>query len=311
LAGCACQLVGCARSCVHPPAAQTQNRNQNSLHPKTKPPQGGFLSIAEAAYHSVPIVGLSLIVGQGELIRSAVDQVRTDSWPLTVVCCLLVFSLKQQRGRPTALLARLPPLSNFYLPPPLPNEKQGRGLMLHKSVLSRGQHQQFADAVRSVLTTPSFAKAAALASARLKAVRIPYREQAADWVEFAATLRDHGPFFTTQGQVMPWWQVACLDVAAVLAAIVLLPALAAYMLWTAARERRAAEQEEGVVDVQLMFAPSSGKPRVAAADNASPAPPAQLPAPQENVTLMSALPSPQAPGRRGKGSPISAVKKVL
>ncbi len=38
--------------------------------------QGGFLSIGEAAYHGVPIVGLPMIAGQGELIRYAADQVR-------------------------------------------------------------------------------------------------------------------------------------------------------------------------------------------------------------------------------------------
>lgn len=38
--------------------------------------QGGFLSMAEAAYHGVPIIGIPLLAGQGELIRFAADQVR-------------------------------------------------------------------------------------------------------------------------------------------------------------------------------------------------------------------------------------------
>jgi hypothetical protein len=46
-----------------------------TLRPLDIPSQGGFLSIAEAAYHGVPIVGLPLIAGQGELIRFAADQV--------------------------------------------------------------------------------------------------------------------------------------------------------------------------------------------------------------------------------------------
>jgi hypothetical protein len=46
--------------------------------PNNGPGQGGFLSIGEAAYHGVPIVGAPLLAGQGELIRFAADQVRVS-----------------------------------------------------------------------------------------------------------------------------------------------------------------------------------------------------------------------------------------
>ncbi|KAI8475997.1 MAG: hypothetical protein J3K34DRAFT_516913 [Monoraphidium minutum] len=194
---------------------------QNDLlgHPSVKAfvTQGGFLSIGEAAYHGVPIVGLPLIAGQGELIRFAADQ--------------------------------------------------GRGIMLCKSVLSRGDPTRLAAAVRAVLSDPSYARAAGLAAARLRAVRVPYAVQAADWVEYAAALRDHGSFLATQGQRMAWWRAACLDVAA---ALLLLAAAALWWLgraWSARRRGNSGgggEKEEGEhpVQVQLMVPHS---PRGAAA----------------------------------------------
>jgi len=58
---------------------------QNDLlgHPKVTAfvTQGGYLSMSEAAYHAVPILGLPFIPGQGELIRFATDQGRARMVP--------------------------------------------------------------------------------------------------------------------------------------------------------------------------------------------------------------------------------------
>lgn len=147
--------------------------------------------------------------------------------------------------------------------------------MLRKSVLTRGDAPRFAAAIRAVLTDPSFARAARLASERLRAARAPYRSQAADWVEYAAALRNHGSFLHTQGQRMKWWQVACLDVVGVLLAVAALPAWWLYTVWAAGRgggggivggggadglesvpPARLDEQASELVQVQLMFPPS-------------------------------------------------------
>lgn len=177
--------------------------------------QGGFLSIAEAAYHGVPIVGVPLIAGQGELIRFAADQ--------------------------------------------------GRGVLLHKSALTRGDAARFEAALRAVLGDGRFKAAAALAAERLRAARVPYREQAADWVEFAAALRHHRGFLHTQGQRMRWWRVACLDVAAAAGALLLVcvggPAAYAYRVWAAGRAAGPHDEEhrDDVVSVQLMFPPGAAQ----------------------------------------------------
>jgi glucuronosyltransferase len=83
---------------------------QNDLlgHPKLKAfvTQGGYISISEAAYHGVPVVGVPLIPGQGEIVRYAADQ--------------------------------------------------GRGILLSKSVLTKGQGHRLKAALDKVLKEPSY-----------------------------------------------------------------------------------------------------------------------------------------------------------
>lgn len=105
--------------------------------------QGGYLSVAEAAYHAVPMLGMPFIPGQGELIAFAA-------------------------GR-------------------------GWATLLPGNTLAAGRAAVFKNAVINMLSTDSYAKAAAVTSQRLRAISRPYSEQAADWVEYAAALKDHGP----------------------------------------------------------------------------------------------------------------------
>eukprot|EP00877_Chromochloris_zofingiensis_P011542 jgi/Chrzof1/6641/Cz19g04010.t1 len=153
---------------------------QNDLlgHPRLRAfvTQGGFLSIAEAAYHGVPIVGIPLIAGQGELIRYAADQ--------------------------------------------------GRGVFLHKNLLRQGNDKALSQALLTVLSQESYHIEAQKASLRLRAIGTPYRQQAADWVEYAVKVKDHGPFLHTQGQKMQWYEILLLDVLAAAAAVVSLPVVA-------------------------------------------------------------------------------------
>jgi hypothetical protein len=55
---------------------------------------------------------------------------------------------------------------------------------------------------------------------RLKAHPRLFKEEAADWVEFAAGVCKEGPFLQTQGQSMAWYQVNGLDVYVAAAAVV-------------------------------------------------------------------------------------------
>jgi glucuronosyltransferase len=148
---------------------------QNDLlgHPKLRAfvTQGGYLSIAESAYHGVPIVGLPLIAGQGELIQYAADQ--------------------------------------------------GRGVLLHKDTLIKGQVEKLRIALRRVLEEPSYALEAKKASVRLQAAPHAYRLQAAEMVEYAVRVKAHGPFLFTQGQKMAWYQILMLDVAVAVAVAVI------------------------------------------------------------------------------------------
>ena len=165
---------------------------QNDLlgHPKLRAfvTQGGYLSIAESAYHGVPIVGLPLLAGQGELIRYAADQ--------------------------------------------------GRGLLLHKDVLIKGHAEKLQKALRKVLEEPSYALEAKKASIRLQAAPHSYRQQAAEMVEYAVRVRDHGPFLYTQGQKMHWYQISMLDVAAVAGGLVVVVRWLAKRAWISRRVKQ-------------------------------------------------------------------------
>jgi hypothetical protein len=139
---------------------------QNDLlgHPKVRAfvTQGGYLSMGEAAYHGVPILGLPFIPGQAELIRFAFDQ--------------------------------------------------GRALYVPTNGLEQGNVAPTVQALQQLLQDSSYTAAAQVVSRRLKAVQRPYKEQAADWVEYAAAVKDDGPFLYAMKLQQQWYQQAMLDV---------------------------------------------------------------------------------------------------
>lgn len=135
--------------------------------------QGGYLSIAEAAYHAVPILGMPFIPGQGELIRYAQDQ--------------------------------------------------GRAKLIPANTLMKGDVQGFKHALMDVLTNSTYHEAAAVTSRRLRATARPYKQVAADWVEYAAAVKDHGPFLHPHKVHQYWYQQVMLDVVLLYAAMVAVP----------------------------------------------------------------------------------------
>lgn len=139
---------------------------QNDLlgHPSVRVfvTQGGYLSMGEAAYHGVPVLGLPFIPGQAELIRFAYDQ--------------------------------------------------GRALFVSTKELERGKVAHTVQALRRLLADSSFRAAAQVVSRRLKAVQRPYKELAADWVEYAAAVKEDGPFLHPVKVTQKWYQQAMLDV---------------------------------------------------------------------------------------------------
>jgi UDP:flavonoid glycosyltransferase YjiC (YdhE family) len=139
---------------------------QNDLlgHPQVRVfvTQGGYLSMGEAAYHGVPILGLPFIPGQAELIRFAFDQ--------------------------------------------------GRALFVPTKGLEQGSTAPTVQALQQLLQDSSYAAAAQVVSRRLKAAQRPYKEQAADWVEYAAAVKDDGPFLYPVKLQQQWFQQAMLDV---------------------------------------------------------------------------------------------------
>jgi len=157
---------------------------QNDLlgHPKVRAflTQGGYLSIAEAAYHGVPVLGLPFIPGQGELIRFAADH--------------------------------------------------GRAIHLPADTLTKGKTAAVVHALSELLGDGSYHKTAQVVSRRLQAVQRPYKEAAADWVEYAAAVKDDGPFLHPVKLWQPWYQQASLDTMLLLAALAVLAALAAWLL---------------------------------------------------------------------------------
>lgn len=187
---------------------------QNNLlaHPNVRlfVTQGGYLSVAEAAYHAVPMLGMPFIPGQGELLTFA--------------------------------------------------EGKGWAKRLPGDTLATGKAAVFKAALLSMLSTDSYAKAAAATSQRLRAVRRPYSEQAADWVEYAASLRDHGPFLHPYKIHQHWYQQVMLDVIMFYAAVVAVPC---YFVWRRLRNLWIAWGYHGPsVLVELMLS-SHPKPKTA------------------------------------------------
>ncbi|WIA31125.1 hypothetical protein OEZ86_001146 [Tetradesmus obliquus] len=155
---------------------------QNDLlgHPKVRAfvTQGGYLSMAEAAFHAVPVLGMPFIPGQGEQIMFAQDQ--------------------------------------------------GRAKRIPADTLMKGDAAGFKAALMDILTYDSYKAAATVISKRLRAVARPYKQVAADWVEYAAAVKDHGPFLNPQKLQQHWYQQAMLDVVLFYAAVLAVPVL---LLW--------------------------------------------------------------------------------
>lgn len=175
---------------------------QNDLlgHPSVKAfiTQGGYLSMAEAGFHGVPIIGLPFIPGQGELIRFAQDQ----GWA-----------------------ARLP-----------------------RDTLVKGQADALRKVVSEVLGNDSYTRAAAVISQRLRANPRPFRQEAADWVENAASVSEHGPFLHPDKINQYWYQQVMLDVVLLYAAILVMPAMLIWRRWFVQQQRPASrDSDDGFV----------------------------------------------------------------
>jgi hypothetical protein len=65
-------------------------------------------------------------------------------------------------------------------------------------------------------------------SKRLRAVARPYKQVAADYVEYAAAVKDHGPFLNPHKLHQYWYQQVMLDVVLFFAAVLAVPVL---LLW--------------------------------------------------------------------------------
>lgn len=160
--------------------------------------QGGYLSMGEAAYHGVPVLGLPFIPGQAELVRFAYDQ--------------------------------------------------GRALYVSTKELEQGNAAPTVQALRQLLQDSRYQAAAQVVSRRLKAVQRPYKELAADWVEYAAAVKGDGPFLHPAKVQQQWYQQAMLDVLLLYTAA----AIVAVMLgrWLLRRLITQQQQQQGAARVR-------------------------------------------------------------
>lgn len=186
---------------------------QNDLlaHPNIRAfvTQGGYLSMAEAAYHAVPIIGLPFIPGQGELIRFAQDKGWAQRLPADTLC----------KGRPEA----------------------------------------FKQTLSEVLQNKSYKQAAEVTSQRLRANPRPYSQEAADWVEYAASLREHGPFLHPHKIQQLWYQQVMLDVLLFYAAVVAVPLVLVWKWWSVQRYRFVSVGASSETVVARIFLPRQPK----------------------------------------------------
>jgi hypothetical protein len=188
-------------------------QNDVLAHPKCRAflTQGGYLSVAEAAWHGVPIVGAPLIAGQGELIRRAADQGRGVLVPKKR---LLARGDRAQDSGARELAGALRRAMGML---GVEEEEEGGG----PSSLAAG-----AEAARRRL--------------RAGAARLSYRAQAADLVEMAAEVRGDGPYLGTAGAAMPWWKAMYVDVMGAGVGV----GWVAWALAAAAARRRRREQQQ-------------------------------------------------------------------
>jgi hypothetical protein len=122
-------------------------------------------------------------------------------------------------------------------------EDQGRALRLPGDALARGRDADAAAALLALLSDERYHAAARVVAQRLQAVRRPYKQVAADWIEYAAALKGHTPFLHPRKMHLLWHQQALLDVAAVYAAVAALAGVLAYRwLWRRSWQLRAALQ---------------------------------------------------------------------
>lgn len=199
--------------------------------------QGGYLSVQEAAYHGVPLVGVPLTLGQGELVQRAQDEGRG----------LLVPKDALMGGRDAGRLARAvlqvaAHNSSFQAKVRVRGTGGGvtmeaafgrrdvchrrpAGLRVLRRRTAHGALQSMMlrswAGLRWLLTPndqPLCYRAtprpqAALTAKRLRAHAVSPGQRAADLVSYALAIpRGSGSFLHTQGQDMTWYKVILLDV---------------------------------------------------------------------------------------------------
>jgi hypothetical protein len=105
---------------------------------------------------------------------------------------------------------------------------QGRARMLPGDTLLKGDAALFEEALTDLVSNNVYRQNATVASHRLRSVKIPYVETAAELVECAAAVKDHGPFLHPHKLYQPWHQQVMLDV---LCFYLLLAAIPVAVLW--------------------------------------------------------------------------------
>ena len=164
--------------------------------------QAGYLSVAEAAYHGVPIVGVPLTLGQGELARHAHDHGRG----------VLVDKRRLLRGDAAPLAAAIAAVA----------------------VERRAEFKRAAVAAAARLRAHPRSAAQRAADLVDYALALPRGDGSGGG--------EGGSFLHTQGQDMGWWQVVLLDVLALYtaAAVMAVWLLREAAAWATARLPRGA-----------------------------------------------------------------------